>query len=139
MALATAPITQLTQEQAPTYFRLADAALQQYALGSVRLDFVHHNAGIVFRVTAHATGKQYLLKLHKRVGAGDNPSAVQLQPGLRWLAAVADATDVVTNVPIPTCDGALVGHVALIDDAEVIPCVLQQWVAGQVPQGDLTL
>ena len=60
---------------------LAAAALQSYPIVPTTTQFIQHNAGIVFRVEAqdqHA----YVLKLHKRVGMGDDPSAAQLEAGL---------------------------------------------------------
>lgn len=137
MSLATEPIYQLTQEQQQTYFMLADTALQQYGLDSATTTFVQHNAGIVFRITTKA--KQYLLKLYKRVGDGNDPSAEQLEPGLEWLAALAQTSDVVVQIPIKTRRGQFVGQVSLASTATPISCTLQQWVEGNAPNGDFTL
>jgi Ser/Thr protein kinase RdoA (MazF antagonist) len=139
MNLATEPIDQLSQEQEEIYFPLAEAALQQYSLGTGTLTFIQHNAGIVFRVTAETTGHQYLLKLHKRVGAGDDPSAAQLEPGLHWLAALSQASDVVVQVPIPTIQGQFVGQIKVASDISSINCTLQEWLDGSLLNRDFTL
>lgn len=136
MSLATEPTRQLTLQQQQTYFRLAHAALQQYALDSATPTFVQHNAGIVFRVSTRA--RQYLLKLYKRVGDGDDPSAEQLELGLEWLATFAQTSDVVVQVPIRTRQGQFVGQVGLSSPATPIHCTLQRWVEGNAPNGDFT-
>jgi Ser/Thr protein kinase RdoA (MazF antagonist) len=130
---------ELLDEPSQAYLPLAQAALQHYTLGPTSLTFVQHNAGIVFRVTAQATRQQYLLKLHKRVGDGEDPSEAQLEPGLHWLAAFAQASDVVVQAPIATHYGTFVAQVALSAAAPPINCTLQRWIDGHVPNGDFTL
>ena len=138
MNLATEPTDQLTPEQHVTYQMLAEAALQHYAFGPTEIIFVQHNAGIVFRVVVLATGQQYLLKLYKRVGVGNDPSADQLEPGLHWLAAFAQASDVVVQVPVPTIQGHFVSQVMFDSAMPPISCTVQQWIDGHLPKGDFT-
>lgn len=120
------------------YLPLVEAALQNYSLGPVNIAFIQHNAGIVFRVTSQETGHQYLLKIHKRVGTGADPSPEQLEPGLHWLAALAQARDLVVQTPIATNTGSFVGQIRLPSIIQPVSCTLQQWVDGHVPNGDFT-
>jgi Ser/Thr protein kinase RdoA (MazF antagonist) len=116
---------------------LAEAALQHYALGLTIPTFLQHNAGVVFRVEAPERGRAYLLKLHERIGSGSNPSAAQLEAGLRWLAEIARETDLVVQAPIPTTAGPFVSQV-FSTDGMPISCTLQAWVEGEPPHGDLS-
>ena len=120
------------------YLPLVEAALQNYSLGPVNIEFIQHNAGIVFRVSSQETGHQYLLKIYKRVGTGEDPFPEQLEPGLHWLAALAQASDFVVQTPIATDTGAFVGQIMLPSIIQPISCTLQQWVNGHVPNGDFT-
>jgi Ser/Thr protein kinase RdoA (MazF antagonist) len=120
------------------YLALAERALQHYALGLTIPTFIHHNAGIVFRVQAPAMGRLYLLKLHTRRGDGTNPSATQLEAGLRWLADVARETDIVVQTPVTTTTGQFVCQLGS-DASEPINCSLQYWIEGKVPNGDFTV
>lgn len=113
-------------------------ALQNYALGSVSIEFIQHNAGIVFRVSSQETDNQYLLKIYKRIGMGDDPSPEQLEPGLHWLAVLAQTSDVVVQAPIATNTNSFVGQVMLPSVIRPVSCTLQQWVEGDVPNGDFT-
>jgi len=138
MYTLTDKLTQLTlADQRRWYLALAEVALQHYGLGSTTPTFIQHNAGIVFRVAAPRTGRAYLLKLHARTGAGANPSAEQLEAGLRWLADLAAATDVVVQVPVPTTTGQFVSQV-VPEGLPAINCTLQQWVEGEPPHGHFT-
>ena len=132
-----------TAEQQPDklhqhYLALAERALQHYALGVTIPTFIHHNAGIVFRVEAPTMGRSYLLKLYARRGEGANPSAAQLEVGLRWLAELARETDIVVQTPVPTTTGAFVCQVSATAP-EAINCSLQYWSEGVPPNGDFTL
>jgi len=125
-------------EALSSYLPLAEAALQNYSLGQMNIAFIQHNAGIVFRVTSPETAHQYLLKIYKRVGAGEDPTAEQLELGLHWLAALAQASDLVVQAPIATNTGSFVGQIMLSSLVQPVSCTLQQWIDGQVPNGDLT-
>ena len=118
------------------YLPLAEAALQNYSLGPVHIAFIHHNAGIVFRVTSQETRQQYLLKIYKRVGTEENLLPEQLEPGLHWLAALAQASDLTIQMPIPTTTGSLVGQIMLPSMVQPVSHTLQQWVDGHMPNGD---
>jgi Ser/Thr protein kinase RdoA (MazF antagonist) len=120
------------------YLPLVEAALQNYRLGPVHTAFIQHNAGIVFRVTSQETGNQYLLKIHKRFGTGEDPSPEQLEPGLHWLSALAQASDVVVQAPIATNTGSFVGQIMLPSMVQPVRCTLQHWVDGRLPNGDFT-
>lgn len=78
-----------TDQPDQQYLRLAESALQHYTLGVTSSTFIQYNAAIVFRVEAPAMGRLYLLKLHARRGVGTNPSAAQLENGLRWLSIIS--------------------------------------------------
>jgi Ser/Thr protein kinase RdoA (MazF antagonist) len=119
------------------FFDLAEQALQHYALGVTHLTFKQHNAGIVFHVEAPAMGRPYLLKLHERVGDGTNPSAAQLEVGLRWLVSVARETDLVVQTPVVNIVGHFVSQVRT-NDAPAICCTVQHWIEGDLPNGDFT-
>ena len=124
-------------EMASRHMSLARSALQQYAIDVDEIAFIQHNAGVVFRVTTTAH-HQYLLKIHKRVGAGDNPSPAQLEPGLKWLNAMSQTTDVVVQKPVPTRNGPFVAQVADAPAATPLSCTLQRWIDGDPPHGDFT-
>lgn len=134
----TNPTDSPTPAQRPAYNTLAAAALQHYPIDAYSSTFIQHNAGIVFRVSAHS-GQDYVLKLHMRVGEGNNPSAAQLEPGLAWLAALADATDIVVQRPIATSRGPYVAALIAEPGTVAIACTLQHWVDGRVLNGDFTL
>lgn len=120
------------------YLPLVEAALENYSLGRVNIAFIQHNAGIVLHVTSQETGNQYLLKIHQRVGTGEDPSPEQLEPGLHWLSALAQATDIVVQTPIATNTGSFVGQIKLPSMVQPVSCTLQQWVDGHLPNGDFT-
>ncbi len=120
------------------YLELAAVVLRHYPLGPAIPTFIGHNAGIVFRVEAPEIGQTYVLKLHERVGYGPNPSAEQLDAGLRWLADLARDTAVVVQVPVATSAGQLVGQIVTGESSTPLNYTLQHWVAGEPPNGDLT-
>ena len=120
------------------YLPTVKTVLQNYSLGSVNIAFIQHNAGMVFRVTSQETGQKYLLKIHKRVGAGEDPTTEQLEPGLHWLAALARASSLVVQTPIATNTGSFVGQIMLPSRIQPVSYTLQQWVDGNVPNGDFT-
>ena len=124
-------------EMASRHMSLARSALQQYAIDVDEIAFIQHNAGVVFRVTTTAH-QHYLLEIHKRVGAGDNPSPAQLEPGLKWLNAMSQTTDVVVQKPVPTRNGPFVAQVADAPAATPLSCTLQLWIDGDPPHGDFT-
>lgn len=130
-----APVQQPSDALVP-YLPLAEAALQNYSIGPVQIAFVQHNAGIVYQVTARETGRRYLLKIHKRVGEGSDPSAEQLEPGLEWLSALA--TKMVVQEPVRTNHGQFVGQVDFPSREQPVSFTLQHWVEGQPPHGDFT-
>ena len=113
---------------------MAKTALQQYPIKYTTLQFIAHNAGVVFRVDS--PGQAYVLKLHDRVGKGVNPAYDQLEIGMRWLAGVAHATDIIVQTPISTSTGAFVSTVAFEDKS--IHCTLQHWLDGDSPNGPFT-
>jgi Ser/Thr protein kinase RdoA (MazF antagonist) len=119
------------------YVELAEQALQHYTLGATQLRFIQHNAGMVFRVEAPAIGRQYLLKLHERIGDGSNPSAAQLEIGLGWLASVGRETDLVVQMPIANTNGYFVSQVHM-SDAPPVSCTVQDWLDGELPNGDFS-
>jgi Ser/Thr protein kinase RdoA (MazF antagonist) len=120
------------------YIELAEQALQHYALGTTQLTFIQHNAGIVFRIEALAIGRPYLLKLHNRIGGGTNPSAAQLEAGLGWLAKVGRETDLIVQMPVANTSGHFVSQVRT-SDSTPISCTVQQWVEGELPNGDFSV
>ncbi|MEO7909415.1 MAG: phosphotransferase [Roseiflexaceae bacterium] len=119
------------------YVELAEQALQHYTLGATQLTFIHHNAGVVFRVEAPSLGRRYLLKLYARIGEGSNPSAAQLEVGLGWLAGVGRETDLVIQTPVVNTSGHFVSQV-YTSDATPISCSVQHWLEGQLPNGDFS-
>lgn len=121
------------------YQALAEAALEHYALGAADITFVQHNAGLVFHVITRKTKQHFVLKIHKRVGVGNNPTSEELEPGLQWLADFAQANDVTVQTPICTYTGQFVGHVFLPPDVTPVACTLQQWVDGCLPRGDFSV
>lgn len=120
----------------PPYLAAAEAALRHYGLGSARLQFIAHNAGVVYRVEAPGQARALLLKLHVRVGAGQNAAAAQLEAGMQWLAGIAQATGIRVQAPVPAPGGPFVATVL----CEQIPihCTLQHWLDGELPHGPFT-
>jgi Ser/Thr protein kinase RdoA (MazF antagonist) len=119
------------------FVELAEQALQHYTLGPTQLTFIQHNAGVVFHVEAPALGRSYLLKLHTRIGGGDNSTAAQLEIGLHWLARIGRETDLVVQTPVVNTAGHFVSQVHT-SGATPICCTVQHWVEGRLPKGDFT-
>ena len=127
------------REAMSSYLMLAQAALDHYDLGPVDVTFVQQNAGMVFHVITHETNQHYVLKIHKRVGHGNDPTAAELEPGLHWLAAFAHARDVTVQTPIRTRTGPFVGVINVPSATTPVACTLQLWVDGRPPNGDFTV
>lgn len=125
-------------EAVSSYLALAEAALDHYDLGPADVRFVQHNAGIVFHVITRETSQHYVLKIHKRVGVGGDPTAAELEPGLHWLADFAHASDVAVQTPIRTRTGQFVGTLGLPSATAPVACTLQRWVDGRPLNGDFT-
>lgn len=117
------------------YQLLASRALQHYDLDVRNVVFIQHNAGIVYRV--ETPDQQYILKLYKRVGEGDDSEASELEVGMHWLAEMAQATGIVVQMPIATKAGAFVDQIAS-DSSKPINCTLQRWLNGRLINGDFS-
>jgi Ser/Thr protein kinase RdoA (MazF antagonist) len=123
-----------TQGISSHYLTAAKSALKQYPIKPTGLQFIDHNAGVVFRV---ASPKQaYILKLHDRVGTGANPSYSQLEMGMHWLADVALNTDITIQTPVATSAGTFITTVKF--ENKSILCTLQHWLDGDTPHGPFT-
>lgn len=125
--------------EAHEYEALASAALQHYTLGPTTITFIQHNAGVVFRVDASSTHRSYMLKLHDRVGDGENPDAAELEAGMRWLSDLARDTGMALQVPMLNAAGCYVSQIIRRDGAIVINCTLQTWLEGEPPHGHFTM
>lgn len=121
-------------ESIARYAPVAEAALRCYPLGRTQMQFIAHNAGVVYRIEAREAGEMFLLKLHDRAGEGYRPSAAALEQGMQWLAGVGRDTAIAVQTPIATAAGPFVCTIAL-DGAQPIHCTLQRWLEGRLPNG----
>ncbi len=122
------------QDNSFRYLPAAQAALQQYPIKYTNLQFIAHNAGVVFRVDSPE--QVCILKLHDRVGEGINPSYDQLEIGMQWLTGIARDTDITVQTPIAASTGTFVSTVSFDDKS--IHCTLQHWLHGDSPNGPFT-
>ena len=105
---------------------LAEAALDAYDLGEVRLTPITQSENMTFRVEPRSGGR-FVIRIH-RPGA---KSAAEIRSELLWLAALRRDTGPVVPAPVPTASGDLL----TIAEAEGVPgpraCVLFGWVEGR--------
>jgi Ser/Thr protein kinase RdoA (MazF antagonist) len=113
--------------------RWAHAALGAYTLAGPSLQLLGQRENITFRVTEHARGEAFLLRLHRPrrttfAGLRQAPTAIAAE--LVWLEALTRETPLTVPQPIRNRAGALVTLLP-VPDAPPLPCTLLRWVEGQ--------
>jgi Ser/Thr protein kinase RdoA (MazF antagonist) len=118
---------QPVDERAAAYDALADAAIRVFGVTAHEVMFLGHNSGAAYRVESVDVGR-LLLKVHAPQGAGEGLSPRTVLGGLRWLATMADATELPVQTPLPDPTGALL---PMVDFRGLsLPCSLQRWLDG---------
>jgi Ser/Thr protein kinase RdoA (MazF antagonist) len=110
------------------YEQLADAALRNYDLPARHVTFLGHNSGVTFRVEIAGRGSR-LLKVHAPVGHSDGLEPAAISAGLRWLAQMAELTEVAVQTPVPDSAGQLLSTVDF--KGLRLPCSLRGWLSGR--------
>lgn len=99
----------LSDGQRKAYYQeCANAALAHYDLGAVTVQFVQHNAGIVYRLEASDGGARFLLKIHESAGDGLMDTPAQLAAQMAWLQALAEDGRVTVQAPLANRSGEYV-------------------------------
>lgn len=115
-------------ERPATYEALAAAAMGAFGVITQQVIFLGHNSGAAFRVESTDSGS-LVLKVHAPQGDGEPLSPGAILGGLRWLATMAELTDIPVQTPLPDPHGALLPKVHFRGLS--LPCSLQRWLDGQ--------
>jgi Ser/Thr protein kinase RdoA (MazF antagonist) len=115
-------------ERAAAYEALADCALQVFGVTALEVLFLGHNSGAAYRVESVHSGR-LLLKVHAPQGDSEGLPAHAILGGLKWLATMAEVTDLHIQTPLPDPSGALLPTVRF--HGLSLPCSLQRWLDGQ--------
>jgi Ser/Thr protein kinase RdoA (MazF antagonist) len=105
--------------------RVAESALDRFAVRDARLKLLRHEHNTTFRVDTH--GARYVLRVSR--AGGHDISVVASE--MAWLRALRDDTDLRVPEPVATTDGSFVVDVSDPGDSEPRPCVLLRWQAGR--------
>jgi Ser/Thr protein kinase RdoA (MazF antagonist) len=127
-ALSSLIDEQPASERAPTFDALADTALRAFGVIAHEVVFLGHNSGAAFRVESAQAGR-LLLKVHAPQGDSESLPERAVLGGLRWLATMAELTDIPVQTPLPDPHGALLPRVSFRGLS--VPCSLQQWLDGR--------
>jgi Ser/Thr protein kinase RdoA (MazF antagonist) len=112
--------------------RVAQAALDQYAVPAGRLTFVAHEENTTFR---HASPwGQHLVRVHRpqRHGRGVD-SAAAVRSELAWLNAIRAETDLAVPEPVAARDGATTVEASAAGETRV--CSVLRWMDGRIMEG----
>jgi Ser/Thr protein kinase RdoA (MazF antagonist) len=90
--------------------------------------FLGHNSGVAFRVESAHSGR-LLLKIHAPQGESEGLPIAAIRGGLRWLATMAETTDLPVQAPLTDPGGDLVPTVRFRGMS--LPCSLQRWLDGE--------
>ena len=111
--------------------RLAQAALQQYGLGSAKLTFVAYSENAVFRVDAPAgrshMGRRYALRIHRP----GHQTEASLDSELAWMAALGRDAGLPVPEPRPSLEGRMRVQVSVPGISGPRNCSLLCWMEGR--------
>jgi Ser/Thr protein kinase RdoA (MazF antagonist) len=113
--------------------RLAQAALEEYAVSAARLTPLRHESNTTLRVLA-ADHQQYVLRIHRP----DGHTLAAIRSELRWLTALHQDTDLAVPEPVLTRDGLLLTIADTLGMPEPRTCVLFRWLDGRFLDARLT-
>lgn len=114
--------------RAATYDALARSAMEVFGATGCEVTFLGHNSGAAFRLE-RAVNDRLLLKVHAPQGEGEPLPPGAIRAGLRWLATMADLTDIPVQEPLPAPDGDLLPTVHFRGLS--LHCSLQHWLDGR--------
>ncbi len=108
----------------------ARTALQQFGIGSARLQLIGISENVTYRADDHSSGQSYVLRLHR---PGYHTPA-ELDSERMWLAALRDSG---ISVPTPVCapDGRFFVPIST-GDGEIRQAGVNLWAPGEIV-GDL--
>jgi Ser/Thr protein kinase RdoA (MazF antagonist) len=115
-------------ERAATYNELAESAIRVFGVTAHEVSFLGHNSGAAYRVEDADAGR-LLLKVHAPQGDSEGLSKPAILGGLRWLASIAEVTDIPVQAPVADPTGALLPTVRFRGLS--LPCSLQRWLDGR--------
>jgi Ser/Thr protein kinase RdoA (MazF antagonist) len=119
---------QTEDERAAAYDELAESALRVFGVTTHERLFLGHNSGAAYRIES-ADARRLLLKVHAPQGDTEGLSEQAILGGLRWLATIAEVTDLPVQAPVADPTGALLPTVHFRGLS--LPCSLQRWLDGQ--------
>ncbi len=132
MHYMSALLASLSDEQRQEYYvGCASIALAQYALGSILIHFVQHNAGIVYRLDDANGDARFLLKIHESAGDGLLDTPEQLTAQMAWLQALTADGRVIVQSPIANLQGEFVTQVQLAGLDRLSSVCVQRWITAQ--------
>jgi len=109
--------------------RVAEAALDRYALPHGRLTFIAHEENTTFRHDSPAG--RYLVRVHRPQRHGrDVESAAAVSSELAWLTAIRAETDLAVPEPVRARDGATTVEVSAAGETRV--CSVLRWMDGRI-------
>ncbi|CAN5427056.1 phosphotransferase [soil metagenome] len=132
MLSMSALLASLSDKQRQEYYlACARVALARYALGSISIHFVQHNAGIVYRLDDANGDARFLLKIHESAGDGLLDTPEQLTAQMAWLQALTADGRVIVQSPIANLQGEFVTQVQLAGLDRLSSVCVQRWITAQ--------
>lgn len=104
---------------------MAVAAIKNYPLRPVRIEFIHHGENATFCLHM-ASGRKYLLRIHR----GGYHSALAINEELAWLRRLSARGHAVPN-PIRTKAGRYLATISTPRVSSVRHCCVFEWVEGR--------
>ncbi|MUG96867.1 phosphotransferase [Scytonema sp. UIC 10036] len=113
------------------YERIAQAALDRYAVVQKELRFLGHSGNVTFYV--EAPEENFLLRIHQPLsGLQDDiwqkPDVIQSE--LLWLVALHRETNITVQEPVQNLEGTWVTQVLADATQDVFNCSLLRWIDG---------
>jgi Ser/Thr protein kinase RdoA (MazF antagonist) len=113
------------------YLECANIALTDYDLGVISIQFIQHNAGIVYCLKDFDGDERFLLKIHESAGDGLVDTPVQLAAQMAWLQALTEDGRVIVQSPIANRQAELVTQVQLAGLDRLSSVCVQRWITAQ--------
>ena len=117
-------------KRAAAYDDLAASAIAVFGVPAHEVLFLGHNSGAAYRVES-ADARRLLLKVHAPQGDSEGLSEHAILGGLKWLATIAEVTDLPVQAPVADPTGALFTECAL---PRLVAPVFAPAVAGRSPR-----
>ncbi|TBR58093.1 hypothetical protein B4U84_19305 [Westiellopsis prolifica IICB1] len=121
------------------YERIAEAALNQYAVVQRELRFLGHSGNVTFYV--ETPEEKFLLRIHQSFsGLQDDiwqrPDIIESE--LLWLDALGHQTNIIVQQPVQNLEGRWITQVLANDTQDVFYCSLLRWIDGYICDTDRT-